>query len=134
MLKSTLCSLQIYFMSLLLIPRGMTFKTRKLSGISCGRGSSWEKTLPVIHLQNKKLGGLGIRVLFSLNKALLLKWCWRERVPLETGHSGKVRGNIVRLVLSCREGGAWCWLVESDKSLGSFWGLNKRFGRQWKKS
>ena len=70
-----------YFMSLLVIPKMVAFRLEKMH-----RNFLWEegalKRRP--HLvkwsyvyKDKKLGGLGIRVLSSLNKALLGKWCWK---------------------------------------------------------
>ena len=40
---------------------------------------------------------------------------------METSYSGKVWERTKRMVLSCREEGLWCWLVEGDqRKLGSF--------------
>ena len=51
---------------------------------------------------------------------MLLEIYFRVGVPLEMGYNGKVWGRTWRMVLSCKEGGAWCWLVEHNKrSLGS---------------
>ena len=51
---------------------------------------------------------------------MMLEICFRKGVPSEISHSGKVRKRIGTLVLSCKEGGACCWLIKGDKRrLGS---------------
>ena len=62
----------------------------------------------VFHMKNKNLEGLGVRVLSSLNKPLLGKWCWRfalERVFLwRQVIVGKFR----------EEPGGWCSLARRE--------------------
>ena len=70
---------------------------RKSKGISFGAGERWRKG-PCSH---KKKGGLGIRNLSILNRALLCKWSWRYAVEKES---------LWKLVISRKfgeEGGGW---------------------------
>ena len=80
-IKSTLSSLPIYFMSLFIIPRKVSLRLEKIQrDFLWGGGASQSKPHLVnwcIVCMEKKDGGLGIRNLSRLNKAFLGKWCWR---------------------------------------------------------
>ena len=85
--KSTLCSLAIYFMSLLVIPKMLALRLEKIQQNFLWGGGALEKRH---HLEkwssmckDKKLGGLHIKVLSFLNKVLLGKWCWRFALERE---------------------------------------------------
>ena len=81
LVKSTLSSLPIYFMSLFIIPRKVSLRLEKIQrNFLWGGGASQSKPHLVnwsIVCMEKKDGGLGIRNLSRLNRALLGKWCWR---------------------------------------------------------
>ncbi|RVW90826.1 putative ribonuclease H protein [Vitis vinifera] len=68
-------------MSLFIIPRKVSLRLEKIQrDFLWGGGASQSKPHLVnwsIVCMEKKDGGLGIRNLFRLNKALLGKWCWR---------------------------------------------------------
>jgi len=81
LLKSTLCSLPIYFMSLFIIPASIANTVEKIIRDflwNCndnGNGLHWLQWNEVCRL--KKEGGLGIRPLRDMNDALKTKWLWR---------------------------------------------------------
>ena len=79
LIKSTLSSLPIYFMSIFVISRMVCCKLEKFKRTFFGEGGflenkphlvSWHKFVS----QKRKEGGLGIQNLSILNKALLGKW------------------------------------------------------------
>ena len=81
LVKSTLSSLPIYFMSLFIIPHQVSLRLEKIQrGFLWGGGVSQSRPHLVnwsIVCMEKKDGGLDIRNLSSLNKTLFGKWCWR---------------------------------------------------------
>ena len=81
LVKSTLSSLPIYFMSLFIIPRKVSLRLEKIQRDFLWRGGVSQSRLHLVNwsivCMEKKDGGLGIRNLSRLNKALLGKWCWR---------------------------------------------------------
>ena len=81
LVKNTLSSLPIYFMSLFIISRKVSLRLEKIQrNFLWGGGASQSKPHLVnwsIVCMEKKDGGLGIKNLSRLNKALLGKWCWR---------------------------------------------------------
>lgn len=81
LIKSTLSSLQIYCMSLFIIPKKMCLRLEKIQrDLPLGKESQ-EKKLHLmkgsIVCMDKKKGSLSIKDLANLNKALLGKWNWR---------------------------------------------------------
>ena len=80
LIKSTLASIPIYLLSLIHIPKAVAKRIEKIQ-----RDFLWGGRLEgKVHLINWKVvcspkeeGGLGIRKIDLLNKALLGKWVWR---------------------------------------------------------
>ena len=81
LLRSTLCSLPIYFMSLFTIPASIASRLEKImrdflwNSNDNGNGLHWVNWNEVC--RPKQLGGLGIRPLRDMNEALKTKWLWR---------------------------------------------------------
>ena len=81
LLKSSLWSLSIYFMSLYTIPVSIARSLEKIirdflwpnNGVT--KGLHWVKWGDVC--RPKRQGGLGIRPLCQMNAALEIKWIWR---------------------------------------------------------
>ena len=78
LIKSTLSSLPIYLMSLLVIPRKVCARLEKIQRDFLWGGGALEKKPHLVNWSavctNMRQGGLGIRSLVALNKALLGKW------------------------------------------------------------
>jgi len=81
LLKSTLCSLPIYYMSLFTIPTNIASGLEKImrdflwNSNDNGNGLHWLNWNEVC--RPKQQGGLGIRPLRVMNEALKTKWLWR---------------------------------------------------------
>ncbi|RVX06635.1 putative ribonuclease H protein [Vitis vinifera] len=81
LIKSTLASIPIYFLSLIRIPKSVTKRIEKIQRDFLWGGGSLERKAHLIKWKvvcsPKEEGGLGIRKIDVLNKALLGKWVWR---------------------------------------------------------
>ena len=69
-MKSTLSYLIIYHMPFVLLPKKVSTRIEMIQETFCGHLFFREKTT---------LGGLSIKKLSTINKALLDKWIWRFR-------------------------------------------------------
>lgn len=81
LIKSVLCNLPIFFMSLFKIPEGVA---RIIEGIQANflwAGSNLKRRLHLVTwsklTQGRGSGGLGIRNIREVNDTLLMKWWWR---------------------------------------------------------
>ena len=81
LIRSTLSSMPIYFMSFLHMPRVVRLTLEKIQRDFLMGGGGLEKKPYLVKWEivclDKRKGGLGVRNLSNLNKALLGKWSWR---------------------------------------------------------
>ncbi|RVW54295.1 putative ribonuclease H protein [Vitis vinifera] len=81
LIKSTLASIPIYQLSLFRMPKLVVKRLEKLQRDFLWGGGSPERKIHLINwgvvCTHKEKGGLGIRKIGLLNKALLGKWIWR---------------------------------------------------------
>ncbi|RVX18962.1 putative ribonuclease H protein [Vitis vinifera] len=79
--KSTLASIPLYQMSLFCMPKSVARRLEKLQRDFLWGGANGEKKTHLVKWEvvcaDKEKGGLGLRKLACLNKALLGKWIWR---------------------------------------------------------
>ena len=125
-IRSTLSSLPIYFLSLFRMPKLMCSRLEKIKKDFLWGGGNLEQKLHLVNWKTvcseKNKGGLGVRNLSKLNQTLLCKWCWRfanERDPLW------------RMVISIKfgeENGGW---NTSDIRGGYGTGLWKNIRKEW---
>ena len=126
LVKITLSNLPIYFMSLVVIPCKVCLRLEKIQkDFLWGRGVSQSRS----HLVNwfivyveKKDGGLGIKNLSILNKALLGKRCWKFASENESLWKQVIVGKYGE------EMGDWC---SSASREGCGAGLWKEISNGW---
>ena len=112
LIRSTLVSMLIYLMSLMHMPRIVKLRLKKIQmDFLWGEGALEKRPHLVkwaIVCLDKKKGGLGVRNLSILNRALLCKWSWRYAVERES---------LWKLVISRKfgeEGGRWSTRLEGN--------------------
>ena len=105
LIRSSLSSLPIYFLSLFRIPKSVCSRLEKIQRDFLWGGGNLERKLHLVNwktvCQEKSRGGLGVRGLSLMNQALLCKWCWRF---------ANERDSLWRLVISTKfgeENGGW---------------------------
>ena len=124
LIRSTLASLPIYFMSLFPIPRSVRMRFEWIQRKFLWGGSMLERRPHLVNwevvCQDKKSGGLGIKKLSILNKALLCKWSWcfmQETNAL---------WNILIRVKYGEDQGGWCTkMVRAGHGVGVWKELRK---------
>ncbi|RVW29957.1 putative ribonuclease H protein [Vitis vinifera] len=81
LIKSTLASMPLYQLSLFRMPKVVARRLEKLQRDFLWGGGSTERKTHLVSWErvcvSKEKGGLGLRKLVHLNKALLGKWVWR---------------------------------------------------------
>ena len=122
LIRSTLSSLLIYFMSLFHLPRIVKIRMERIQRNFLWGGDALEKKPHLVNWSTvclaKQKGGLGVRGLTNPNRVLLSKWSWRF---------ANERDSLWRFVIGTKLGedeGGWCtlflmdlrhWFVERDK-------------------
>ena len=105
LIRSSLSSLPIYFLSLFRMPKIVCSRLEKIQRDFLWGGGNLERKSHLVNwktvCQEKSRGGLGVRGLSLMNQALLCKWCWRF---------ANERDSLWRLVISTKfgeENGGW---------------------------
>ncbi|WJZ82701.1 hypothetical protein VitviT2T_002436 [Vitis vinifera] len=119
LIRSTLSSMPIYLMSLLRMPRVVSLRLEKIQRDFLWGGGALERKPHLVNWDivclDKRKGGLGVRRLSTLNRALLCKWNWRF---------ANERENLWRHVISRKfgeeEGGWYTREVREGFGVG-FW-------------
>ena len=126
LIRSTLSSLPIYFMSLFRMPRRVRLRLEQIQRGFLWGGGNLEKKPHLVKWStvclDRKMGGLGIKSLAILNKALLCKWIWRF---------ANERDSLWRNVILWKFGeerGGWC-SADSRDAYGS--GVWKEIRKEW---
>ncbi|RVW15364.1 LINE-1 reverse transcriptase-like [Vitis vinifera] len=87
LIRSTLSSMPIYLMSLLRMPRVVSLRLEKIQRDFLWGGGALERKPHLVNwdtvCMDKRKGGLGVRRLSILNRALLCKWNWRFAIERE---------------------------------------------------
>ncbi|RVW37986.1 putative ribonuclease H protein [Vitis vinifera] len=101
LIKSTLASMPIYQLSLFRMPKLVVKRLEKLQRDFLWGGGSMERKIHLINwavvCTQKESGGLGIRKIDLLNKALLGKWIWRFAIEEDFFWRKSGKGTKVRL-------------------------------------
>ena len=126
LIRSTLSSLPIYFLSLFRMPKTVCSRLEKIQRDFLWGGGNHERKPHLVNwktvCQEKSRGGLGVRGLSLMNQALLCKWCWRF---------ANERDSLWRLVISTKfgeENGGW---ISRDIRGAYGTGLWKDIRKEW---
>ena len=99
LIRSTLSNLPIYSLSLFRMPKLVCSRLEKIQRDFIWGGGNLERKPHLVNWKTvcleKSRGGLGVRSLSKMNKALLCKWCWRF---------ANERDSLWRLVISTKFG------------------------------
>ena len=99
LIRSTLSSLPIYFLSLFRMPKTVCSRLEKIQRDFLWGGGNLERKPHLVNwktvCQEKNRGGLRVRGLSLMNQALLCKWCWQF---------ANERDSLWRLVISTKFG------------------------------
>ncbi|KAJ9681633.1 hypothetical protein PVL29_017839 [Vitis rotundifolia] len=126
LIRSTLSSMPIYFMSLFYLPRKVRLRLEKIQrDFLWGGGAIVEKPHLVrwnLVCMEKRKGGLGVRNLALMNRALLSKWNW---------HFANDKEAFWKKVISQKYGveeGDWCTRAVSERYGVGLW---KAIRNEW---
>ncbi|RVW70345.1 putative ribonuclease H protein [Vitis vinifera] len=149
LIKSTLASMSIYQMSIFRMPNVVARRLEKVQRDFLWGGGNMEGKIHLVKWEvvctDKDKGGLGLRKLAMLNKALLGKWIWRyacdkdnlwkQVIKVKYGQEGlgwrpkKANGAVgVGVWKEIWKESEWCWgnmIFREDQSSGQGnWNLN----------
>ena len=81
LIRSTLSSLPIYYLSLFRMPQKVCARLEKIQRQFLWGGSNQDRKISLVRwaivCMEKSKGGIGIKSFSKMNKALLSKWSWR---------------------------------------------------------
>ena len=93
---SILASMPIYYMSMLSMPRKVRLRLERIQRDFLWGGGALERKPHLVRWDlvclEKCNGGLGVKSLSILNKALLCKWSWRFAIEREAFWNQVIRG------------------------------------------
>ena len=116
-------NLTVYVLSLFRMPRSVSSRLEKIQRDFLWGSSSTERKIHLIKWENvcrcKMKGGIGIRSLNVMNKALLSKWAWRFAKEENT-----VWKTIISLKYGTEEGGWFSKSPRGNASKGLWKGIN----------
>ena len=126
LIRSTLSSLPVYFLSLFRMPKIVCSRLEKIQRDFLWGGGNLERKPHLVNWKTvcheKSCWGLGVRSLSKMNIALFCKWCWRF---------ANERDSLWRLVISTKFGegdGGW----NTNDIRGGFGaGLWKDISKEW---
>ena len=123
---STLASMPIYFMFVFSLPRKVKLRIEHIQRDFLWGGGALEQKPYLVWWDlvclDKSKGGLGVKCLSTLNKALLCKWSWRFVNERRAFWNQVIKGKFGE------EQGGWC----SKEVRGGFSvGLWKAIRREW---
>ena len=144
LIRSTLSSLPIYFLSLFRIPKIVWSRLEKIQRDFLWGGGNLERKPHLVNwnivCREKSRGGLGVRGLSMMNQALLCKWCWQFanerdslwRLVIGTKFGEEVGGWNTRDIRGGYGTGLWKdirkeWLTFSKNTISSL-GNGRRLG------
>ena len=133
LIRSTLSNLPIYFMSLFWIPSLVCKRLEKIKRNFLWGGGNLDKNPNLVKwatvYTDKKVGGLGVRGLYKLNKALLGKWNWRF-----TNERNSERNSLWRETISRKFGGMEGGCAWERAGIILEQACGKKSGKTWRSS
>lgn len=119
LIKSVLCSLPIFYMSLFKMPEGVIKSIESIQAKFLWGGSDLKKKLHMVAwtkiTQKKESGGLGIKKIKAMNEALLIKWWWRFGVE-----KNALWRNVINSKYKMGES-SWIPKLELNRKVSSIW-------------
>ncbi|RVW94842.1 putative ribonuclease H protein [Vitis vinifera] len=126
LIRSTLANMLIYFMSMLSMPRKVRLRLERIQREFLWEGGALERKIHLVKWElvclEKDNGGLGVKSLSILNKALLCKWSWRFAMEREAFWNQVIRENM---------GGARGMEFKGSKGETHGVGLWKTLRKEW---
>ncbi|RVX06966.1 putative ribonuclease H protein [Vitis vinifera] len=127
LIRSTLANMPIYFMSMLSMPRKVRLRLERIQREFLWGGGALERKIHLVKWElvclEKDNGGLGVKSLSILNKALLCKWSWRFAMEREAFWNQVIRGKYGE------EQGGWSSKEARGETHGV--GLWKTLRKEW---